>query len=63
MARVASIKTLELIRGEALLRRPGSEAPSPGICIRVLNVVQDAKARQTIDVMPTPQIIDAGEPD
>ena len=30
MARVASIKTLELIRGEALLRRPGSEATVGG---------------------------------
>jgi hypothetical protein len=62
MARVASVKTLELIRGEALLRRPGSEVPSPGICIRVVNVVQQTKAAQAIDITPPkPPLIDGSQ--
>ena len=56
MARVASVKTLELIRGEALLRRPSEAVASPGV---VLNIVtyQAPQSLQPTDM----RLIDAGD--
>jgi hypothetical protein len=61
MARVASIKTLELIRGEALLRRPGELPIEPGVSIRILNVTSvPAGPSSFVDVVPG-RVVDAGD--
>jgi hypothetical protein len=57
MSRVAAIKTLEQLDEEASVRRVG-DTRSPGIVIRVLNVVPPAAP---VDVTPRPPLIDAGE--
>jgi hypothetical protein len=56
MAKVNAIRTLEALGEGAALR--SSEVPSPGVTIRILNIVPQPAP---IDVMPTPRIIDAGE--
>jgi hypothetical protein len=60
MVRLGAARELERLSDETSLRR-ADETVSPGICIRVVNIVQDSKAAQAIDVtpMPTPRIIDA----
>ena len=57
MARVHAVRTLERLDEQTSSNRV-ADLPTPGIVIRVVNVVQDAKARQAIDVMPTAQIVD-----
>jgi hypothetical protein len=58
MARVHAIKTLEQLDEDASLQRTG-EAPSPGVTIRILNVVPQPAP---IDVTPPKvPLIDAGE--
>jgi hypothetical protein len=59
MARVHAIKTLEQLDEDASLRRSG-ELPTPGVTIRILNVVPSA-ASVDVKPSPAPQIIDAGE--
>jgi len=64
MARVHAIKTLEQLDEDASLRRSG-ELPTPGVTIRIVNVVpQPAFGNVTpVDITPRPssQIIDADE--
>jgi hypothetical protein len=61
VAKVNSVKLLEDLNERASMRRSG-DTPGPGITIRVLNVVQDAK--QAIDVTPAKvPLIDAGDRD
>jgi hypothetical protein len=62
MARLGAARELERLADEASMRRASDVPVTPGITIRVLNVVQDAKAEQAIEVVPAkvPQIIDAG---
>jgi hypothetical protein len=63
MARVASVKTLELIRGEALLRRPGEAIASPGVVLNIVTVAQPAQSERegAFTNLPSPavRIIDA----
>ena len=59
MARVHAIKTLEQLDEDVSLRR-GGELPTPGVTIRILNVVPSA-ASVDVKPSPAPQIIDAGE--
>jgi hypothetical protein len=54
MAKVNAIRTLEALDEDASLRRV-SDVPSPGMTIRILNVVP-----QPIDITPA-KVIDAGD--
>lgn len=61
-AAVHAIRTLEQLSDNEIARP--SNAPSPGIVLRVVNLVQDAKARPTIDVTPAKlPLIDVGDRD
>jgi hypothetical protein len=61
MARLGAARELERLADDASMHRAG-EVVSPGVVIRVLNFVQDAKAGQAIEVMPTKApLIDASE--
>jgi hypothetical protein len=51
MVRLGAVRELERLADDASMRRAG-DVVSPGITIRVLNFVQDAKAGQAIDVTP-----------
>src|SRR5262249_13810166 len=59
-AAVHAIRTLEQLSDNEVARP--SNLPSPGIVLRVVNLVQDAKARPTIDLTPAKApLIDAGD--
>jgi hypothetical protein len=60
-SRVAAIRTMADL-GDEVSRQIGT-VQTPGVVLRLVTVVQDAKAvGQAIDVTPT-KLIDAGEPD
>jgi hypothetical protein len=60
MARVASIKTLELIRGEALLRRPGEAVASPGVVLNIVSYEAPRSERPLVNVTAA-KVIEAGD--
>jgi hypothetical protein len=62
MARLGAARELERLADETSLRR-ADETVGPGISIRVINVVQDAKAGQAVMQTPPPPLIDAVERD
>ncbi len=51
MARLGAARELERLADETSMRH-AADVVSPGVVIRVLNIVQDAKAGQVIDAMP-----------